>query len=292
MFGYIKPFKPQLRICEYEAYQAVYCGLCGQLGKSFGPLARVTLSYDFTFLSILHFALSKEKPNFERRRCYVNPLKKIPACGTSEPLRFSADAAIIMIYYKLLDNMQDGHFFARLCWGCLRPFVKRAHRHAAERRPECEAYIACAMREQDELERRGEHSVDAAAEPTARAMASILPLLSGDAREQRVLKQLGYFIGRYVYLCDALDDLEQDLKRGGYNVFALKYGLRADSPAKELDKVRALAQGSLYAGVAEALKAYDLLEPAAFKPILDNIFLLGLRAGVDDILSKKKEKSQ
>ena len=32
MFGYVKPCSAQLRVCEYETYKAVYCGLCKQLG--------------------------------------------------------------------------------------------------------------------------------------------------------------------------------------------------------------------------------------------------------------------
>ena len=48
MFGYVKTCTPQLRLCEWEAYRGIYCGLCRTLGRRFGPLARLTLSYDFT----------------------------------------------------------------------------------------------------------------------------------------------------------------------------------------------------------------------------------------------------
>ena len=53
MFGYIKTCTPQLRLCEWEAYRGIYCGLCRTLGRRFGPLARLTLSYDFTFYATL-----------------------------------------------------------------------------------------------------------------------------------------------------------------------------------------------------------------------------------------------
>ena len=33
MFGYIKPFKPELKVREFDTYQAFYCGLCRQLCK-------------------------------------------------------------------------------------------------------------------------------------------------------------------------------------------------------------------------------------------------------------------
>ena len=80
MFGYIKPFTPDLRLREYEAYKAVYCGLCGQLGRSFGPVARMTLSYDFAFLAMLHYAAGDQAPVIEMGRgCAFVPRKR-PVC--------------------------------------------------------------------------------------------------------------------------------------------------------------------------------------------------------------------
>ena len=80
MFGYVKTCTPQLRICEWEAYRGVYCGLCRTLGHRFGPLARLTLSYDFTFLAMLDMALREEPPEYRRRSCGVNPLRRCPHC--------------------------------------------------------------------------------------------------------------------------------------------------------------------------------------------------------------------
>ena len=76
MFGYIKPLRADLRIREFDTYQAIYCGLCRSLGRLYGPFARVTLSYDFTFLAVLGLSLNKEDaPCFAPGRCPVTPLK-------------------------------------------------------------------------------------------------------------------------------------------------------------------------------------------------------------------------
>ena len=53
MFGYIKPFQPELKVREAEDYKAIYCGLCKELGRSYGIFARMTLSYDFAFMAML-----------------------------------------------------------------------------------------------------------------------------------------------------------------------------------------------------------------------------------------------
>ena len=57
MFGYIRIAKPELKVKEYEMYKAIYCSLCRELGRSYGFLSRLTLSYDFTFLALLNMSL-------------------------------------------------------------------------------------------------------------------------------------------------------------------------------------------------------------------------------------------
>jgi len=269
-------------MCEFDAYKAVYCGLCGQLGKSFGACARVTLSYDFTFLSMLHCSVTKNTAEFERRSCYVNPIKKQLTCRTSEELEFAADTAVIMLYYKLLDNMQDGGFFSKMGGGVVFPAVNAAYKKAELRRPECKKIIETAAINQNELERQKCDRVDEAAQPTADALAGICSLMSEDENTKRVLSRLGYFVGRYVYLCDALDDLEKDIKTGGYNPFAFRY---------KKEEIYTNAKESLYATIAECSKAYSLLDEGQFHPILLNVFEMGMKANVKEILSKKERQS-
>ena len=31
MFGYIKPYKSEMKVGEYDTFKAIYCGLCKQL---------------------------------------------------------------------------------------------------------------------------------------------------------------------------------------------------------------------------------------------------------------------
>ncbi len=291
MFGYIKPFKPQLKMCEYDFYKAIYCGLCGQLGKSFGPAARLTLSYDFTFLCMLHYGISGKMPDIAVHRCYVNPMKKQPTCGESAQLLFSADMAILMLYYKLLDNIQDGGAKDKLLYSMARPIAAGAHKQAAARRPEGEQMLAVCMQRQNLLEQQGCGSVDEASEPTAQALSGICMLLSENPKQQRVLQRLGYLVGRFVYLCDALDDLEKDIAAGGYNPLVLRHQLTQQSSKQDLDKVYVMARESLYATIAETAKAYDLLDITAFHPVLENIITMGMRASVHEILSKKEQNA-
>ena len=128
MFGYIKTCTPQLRLCEWEAYRGIYCGLCRTLGRRFGPLARLTLSYDFTFYATLEMALREEVPEFRRRSCGVNPLRRCRHCEENEALNRAADMAILSLWYKAADTIADGGFFGRCGGRLLRAMLRRQYR--------------------------------------------------------------------------------------------------------------------------------------------------------------------
>lgn len=289
MFGYIKPCRPELKIKELDAYKAVYCGLCGQLGKSYGPIARLTLSYDFTFLAMLAYGVTGETVSISMGRCYVNPLKRVPLCGKSDALALGADAAAIMLHYKLLDNVADSGFPAALGWRMLRPFTGRACRKAAATHPDIDRLVARTMEDQRELEQRREPSADAAGEPTAAALAGIFAGLSEKSGTRRVLERLGYLMGRFIYQCDALDDMEEDAAKGNYNPYLLRYGLKAESDSTLWEEARREAAFSLNMTIGEAEKTLALLPVKDFSPIIDNIITMGLRTSVNEILSKKEK---
>ena len=55
MFGFIRPYKPELRVREVNRFQAVYCGLCHEIKDRYGRLQTYFLSYDMTFFCFGHW---------------------------------------------------------------------------------------------------------------------------------------------------------------------------------------------------------------------------------------------
>ena len=106
MFGYIRVYKPDMKISEYETYKAIYCGLCRELGREYGPAARMTLSFDFTFLAALMMALAEDKPVYTRRKCAANPLKSCIMADLGEIQSRCCDCAVLMLWYKLEDDLK------------------------------------------------------------------------------------------------------------------------------------------------------------------------------------------
>lgn len=270
MFGYVKACKPELKMKEYETYKAVYCSLCKKLGKSYGILSRFTLSYDFTFLALLNMSMRDGCDTFCQKRCAFNPLKKCNYCKDDSGIDMPAAAAMIMLYYKILDNIADERGIKKVGYWCLKPIFSRAHKKAAKQYPDIEGYVFDYITAQNTLEKAGCSSIDEAADPTAKVMEQILSLCSEDQTPKRVLARLGYCLGRYIYLLDAAVDLPKDIKSGSYNVFKSK----VDGDIKEYIKITVTPQ--LYFSVNEAARAFELLDIKKYKHILGNIIYLGL----------------
>ncbi len=284
LFGYVRPVEAQLRVCELSAYKAVYCGLCRQLGRSFGLLARFTLSYDTTFLALAGLSLAEDPPEIAPRRCPFNPLKRMPVCGDAPALAFSADAAALLLWWKLRDDLADEGPGKRLLARLGLLLTRGAYRKAAARRPELDEALRRMIGDQQALEARGCANLDEAAEPTAAALSAIFAALSEEKDQRRVLERLGYLLGRFVYLADALDDLERDREKGRYNPFLLTH------PGAEPEELKKRCLGSLYLTIGETERTGRLLETRRFAPILENILTLGLMSQADRLAGKGAEK--
>lgn len=271
MFGYIRIAKPELKVKEYEMYKAVYCSLCRSLGKHYGLISRFTLSYDFTFLALLNMSLNDGCDILEKKRCTFNPLKKCNYCKNSEMLEMPSAAAIIMLYYKLKDNIADEKGIKRLLFITLYPFFLRPFKKASKLYPKINSIVSAYISKQNELEKAECSSIDEIADPTAKALSELLMLCSEDISQKRILERIGYCLGRYIYLLDAACDLEKDIKNNSYNV--LKFGIETEN-IKEYAKDRVVPQ--LYFSANEVGKAFELLDVKKYKSILSNIIYFGL----------------
>lgn len=280
MFGYVRAYKPELRIKEYEMYKAVYCSLCRELGHNFGIAARLTLSYDFTFLALLKLSLNDEFCGTVKGKCAFNPLKKCNYCKNGKDFEFTTAAAIVMLYYKLLDNIKDETGIKKLGYKILKPRVLKAFKKAEKMYPQLKTVFENYVSLQNKIEHENIKNIDAAAEPTAAMLASMFSMLSGSETEKRVLNRLGYCIGRYIYILDAALDYNADVKKNRYN------------PFNSVAQIRQRAEILLYQCINEATLAFDLLPAKRFKDILGNIVTLGLENTFKTELAKEYENEK
>lgn len=280
MFGYLQVQKSELKVREYDAYKAVYCGLCKQMGKDYSFLTRFTLSYDCTFYAMLLLSLERGCKGFSDGRCRFNPLKKCKyALCETDAYSKAAAFSVISAYYKLKDDLADDKFFKRLAVHLVMPFFSRWHKKAAKRYPKIEELVAQMMTLQFDAEHKDSVMIDEAAHPTAQMLGSVLALESDDEITRRVLYEFGYHIGRWIYLIDAADDFEKDSKSGGFNPF------KSVPDDERKDYETAVLNQSL----ARAYEAYNLLSLIDFKGIFDNMLLYGFPTKQNLVVNQNTE---
>ena len=271
MFGYIKPSHPEMRIRDWETYRGVYCGVCRQLRKRFGPFSRLILSYDSVFLAMLVASLGEQAPCFCSRRCKLHPWRKDPCCLTDSSLEFAADTAMLLFYQKLQDDRQDGGWLQKLRSSLLRRIFRRPYEKAGKENPQAKAACEQFAHRQGTIEQQAGLPIDHYADPTAQTLGILFSLQAHGDAESRILRRLGYLFGRWVYFADAVDDLASDRKKNRFNPFLSAAG----QPGLQ-ETFREKAAGLLNVTQAELAAAYELLEPRFYRPVLQNILYLGL----------------
>ena len=82
MFGYVRPYRPELKCKDFDLYRATYCGLCRCLRRRYGLIAPMFLNFDFTFLALVLWE-GEERWEPCQGRCHANPLVKKTMCVQS-----------------------------------------------------------------------------------------------------------------------------------------------------------------------------------------------------------------
>lgn len=285
MFGYVRAHAPELRMAEYEYYRGAYCGLCRSMGKCTGQCSRLALSYDFAFLALVRLALSGDKVEFKQRRCLAHPTKKRNVMECNASLCHSAYSAALLSYHKLRDDIADEKGLKRLkARFLILPACrmrKKALKNAGYSKLDSSVYEH--LRSLSDYERSGGESVDTPADIFGKLLSDIVSY-GCDGSEEKLARNIGYHIGKWIYIVDALDDLSDDLRYGRYNPFAKMYKRELKTSEKNL--------------VADALKnellsaeaAFDLIDygdNARLCEIIKNIIYLGMPSVVNKVIKNE-----
>ena len=270
MFGYVRPPLQDLPAEETARFRRMYCGLCHTLGERYGQAARCILNYDFTYLAILLAPPEEEKCSVSR--CAVKGFRKNAYRVSDEAMALAADESVILAYWQLRDGVADHDWLHGLKYRSLSVVLEPAYEKAAALRPEYDALVRRQLQLLDKLEQENCGSIDRAADAFAM-------LLSGAAQEvddpvhRRVLEQLLYHLGRWVYLMDAADDLKKDAASGNYNPLALRYGLTEGNWTTE---ARSEFAATLDHSIHMMTTAYELWNFGVWTPILETTLYTGL----------------
>lgn len=277
MFGYVRINKMDLTFREFDYYKGYYCGLCKYLKENHGEVSRLSLNYDITFLIVILTALYKLDSDITYERCIANPLKKKMRI-VNEITEYAASMNILLSYYKLEDNLYDDNGIKdKLAYTLYKGKLKKAY----EKYPQKAEYIKQQLGNLRELEKQESKSIDKVSNTFGNLMGEIF-VYKKDKYEQN-LRNIGFNLGKYIYILDAYEDLEEDSKKGRYNPF-IDYIDKKEELKNKVDRLISMSLGM-------ATKNIEKLNLEFNKSIIDNIIYSGVYLRYKSILEKGCESN-
>ena len=260
MFGYVTASMKELDKDMQRRYGAVYCGICRRIRVQSGNVSRLGLSYDMAFLALLLMSLYEPEETAGEKACLMHPLKKRPWVD-NQYIQYAADMNVVLSYYNCLDDWQDdGKVSAKLL---AQQFGKHVPEIEARYPRQCRAIEDC-IRWMSELEKENCPNPDEPASCFGRLMGQLLTY--EEDLWAPTLGQMGFYLGRFIYLLDAALDYDKDEKKGKYNPY-LAMGTGKDWHRWEEYLVLTMGR---------CTESFEKLPLVQDKPLLDNILYSGV----------------
>lgn len=261
MFGYISVNMEEMKIRDYRRYHAFYCGICQDLKEYHGQTSRLSLTYDMTFLAVLLTGLYEDPVREEKYFCAPHPLRK-HECYRNRMTAYAADMNVLITYFNLLDDWKDEKKTVSLL---VAGTMKKDVRTLAGKYPRQAKAIRTYLKKLNLCEAERSNDLDRASGDTGRLFSELF------VREEDMwsdsLRKIGFYLGKYIYLMDAYEDLKKDEKTGNYNPWT--------EMAKEADYEQRAEQILMYQ-VAACTHEFEKLPILEYVEILRNILYSGI----------------
>ena len=284
MFGYIRTDDPFLYKKDDVLYNAVYCGLCKSIGRLCGQTARFGLTYDVAFLSVMLHNMSDTDVKIEHKHCVAHWFKKRPIAADDSISEQMAALNVILCYYKAIDDVTDsGKSNAR------KAVFSRGYKRAVKQYPRLNELAEACYKELSLHESSGVSSPDIAADPFAKLSKNISKEVLKD-KSDKSSEDVFYFLGKWIYLIDALDDYDKDVKSNNYNVFRCAYGAKsgAELIAEHKGEIFPVLN-SVFWHLKEALTNVKFYFN---KDLIENVLLRGIPKKTDSVVKKYVQQTQ
>lgn len=277
MFGYVVMNKPEIRFKDFDLYRSFYCGLCRELREKYGISGQITLTYDMTFVVVLLSALYEPPTQKGTTRCVIHPVCRQPV-RKNAATEYGADMNVLLTYYKCMDDWEDEKKFAALGYGKI---LQRKNNRLSLRYPEKAEKIRKLLEKLSQMEKAGETDIDKMSGCFGQIMEEIFAWKK-DVWEDS-LRRMGFYLGKFIYILDAYDDVEKDVKNGNYNPFAEKYIMKGFD-----EQVRQL----LIMMMAQTCREFEKLPIIEYTDILRNILYSGVWCRFETIARKRREAGE
>ena len=303
MLGYVQIFKPDLKVREYEIYMGYYCGVCKYIGKEYGQLPRMVLSYDAAFLALLLACVDDTPDAPVQEHCVAHHIKN-KTIIRNKAIEYAGDVMLILAWYKMLDDAHDeGKTSAKAAIRLL----KRLHRKLLKKYPDLCDGIEINLATLNGLEEAKCASLDEAAESFSKIMEVIFregakSLYPSSQNLHETFARTGYHMGKWIYLIDAVDDIEENIESGAYNPLLYRFNYQGgagddpdfsdETPQQFRERIRDKLEFNLYHYLAVLSEQTESLDIKKNKGIIDNVIYFGMNRKTEEIINQKKTEGE
>lgn len=277
MFGYVVMNKPEIKFKDYDVYRSFYCGLCRELREKYGIPGQISLTYDMTFVILLLSGLYEPRTRKGTSRCILHPVCKQPV-RKNAVTEYAADMNLILTYYKCMDDWTDERKFLRFGYAKL---LEGKNRETQKLYQEKADAIVRYLKKLSQMEQAGETDIDKMAGCFGKIMEEIF-VYRHDQWEPS-LRRMGFYLGKFIYLLDAYEDVEKDVKNGNYNPFSETY---------IMEGFQEQVQQILMMMLSESCREFEKLPIIKYGDILRNILYSGVWCRFEAISRKRREERE
>ena len=277
MFGYVVMNKPEIKFKDFDMYRSFYCGLCRELKERYGLSGQITLTYDMTFVILLLSGLYEPPTKKGSTRCIVHPVRRQPV-RKNAMTEYAADMNIFLTYYKCKDDWNDERSIPGFAFGKLLEGKEKKSEKLWGKK--VQTIVSC-LDELSALEKENATDIDRVSGCFGRIMAEIFAYRE-DVWEP-TLRRMGFYFGKFIYLLDAYDDVEEDVKKGNYNPFSKDYIIKGFD-----DRVKNM----LMMMMAETCREFEKLPIIKYTDILRNILYSGVWCRFENVSGKRKKEQE
>ena len=277
MFGYININRKELSPENFSIYQSYYCGLCHSLKKNSGLKGQMLLNYDMTFLIILLTGLYELEDTSKEFVCPLHPGKK-RSDRINEATLYAAEMNVMLAYHNLEDDWRDDKAYVK---HTISQILKKDYKKIVEKYPRQAAALENYMEKLHECERNKEYNLDLIAGLTGEMLGEIFAWKEDIWADE--LRCMGFYMGKFIYLMDAYEDLDKDEKNKKYNPFTK---MRAESK----EDYETLSKLILTSMMSECSKSFERLPILLHAEIIRNILYSGVWSKYEYIQLKKKKR--
>lgn len=291
LFGYIKIDKYELKYKQIIQYKNLYCSVCNTLKDNLGLKGCLLTSYDAALFLAIFDSVESHQITY-KLSCPLNPFKmRTPSIKVSEKaMKYAAFISVYYAYIKLKDNIQDER---------KKKYKRKLCRLEKDKRFQALYHIDdgllnmlnCKVDEYYTMEKQAIYNFD----ELSNKMGEIVGVaFKGYANfsevllDSNVLYNIGFNIGKWIYLVDAYDDLEDDLNKKQFNPMIFMIDFKTLSSEELGEKVLFMSK-CLTQNIYSESKKLSMLRN---REIIDNILIYGMNNSIIKITKKKNEEGK